>query len=257
MQFTALIASSIIAFAAAAPMPAPTDYSNVDLTKVDYSGVDWTKVDYSGVDWSKVDYSGVNWATVNYGAAPTKTASIAAPVATTKSSSSASSTSTSTASDGPFGFLSIRSGDINLHYQPLYVNSTLRVGGTPPASYSPAGVNVPTTTQAAFTVSNDQMALAVAVPGGQQMYVNADGTIGRTQPHSATIPDGASRIGFSIDTSFDLEYNSKAQFVACPVSGASAVYEVVVSEKTSRQDCTGISVRGTKLENYAGAFEWL
>lgn len=257
MQFTSIIAASIISFVAAAP--APVDWKTVDYSGVDYSKVDWNTVDYSGVDWKTVDYSGVNWNTVNYGGKATATPAPAAPSTTlTTSATATAAPSASSVPSGPYGFTSFHSGDINVHLQPIYANGTLRLGGTPPQSYTPAGVNVPQTSQLGINVAYNTAGLAVAVPGGQQLFVKSDGTIGYTQPHSANTGSGSVTTGFSLKSGRapSLLFNNKEQFLACPVTGAAGVYEVTVAEKTSRQDCTGVSLTGTLLKDYAGAFEW-
>lgn len=252
MQFTSLIAASIISFVAAAPAP-------VDWSTVDYSGVDWNTVDYSGIDWKTVDYSGINWSTVNYGGQTTATPAPTAPTSTLATSVTAAPSATaSSIPSGPYGFISIHSGDSNVHLQPIYAQGTLRLGGTAPQSYTPAGVDVPQTSQLGINVGFNTAGLSVAVPGGQQLYVKSDGTLGYTQPHSSFTGDGSVTTGFSLKSasSPNLMFNNKEQFLACPVSESAGVYEITVSEKTSRTDCTGISVFGTLLKDYAGAFEW-
>ncbi|OTA59230.1 hypothetical protein K449DRAFT_112216 [Hypoxylon sp. EC38] len=48
-----------------------------------------------------------------------------------------------------------------------------------------------------FIGGNDTLSLDVAVPGGQQVYVAADGSLSYTTAHSAALPEGAIATGFS------------------------------------------------------------
>lgn len=53
--------------------------------------------------------------------------------------------------------------------------------------------------------------LSVNVPGGQQLYVRSDGSIGYTQAHSASVPTGALRSGFKYTS---LGEHGRMEFVA-------------------------------------------
>jgi hypothetical protein len=282
MLFNAFIASSIIAFAAAAPAAQPVDWSKVDYSGVDYSKVDWNKVDYSNVDyskidwskvdysnvdyskidWNKVDYSQVDWAKVNYAAInPSQTtAGTPAPAAT---SAAPASTSSAPAVANAYNFISTRSGDLNVHLRPFYAKgSSIRIGGTAPTSQTPnvpALAGFPTTSTTTFIVANNQASLAVSVPGGQQVYVAADGKLSYTVPHSGNTGSGSTVTGFSVapaGSNVNLNFNGKNNFLACPVSGTAGEYEIYAAEKATRTDCTGISVLGSADANPPQAWQW-
>ena len=254
MHFTSIIASSIIAFAAAAPV-AQVDWSKVDYSGVDYSGIDWSKVDYSGVDWSKIDWSKVDYSSLN-------TASTQ-PSASATAASSPAATSSAAAVANAYNFISTRSGDSNVHLRPFYAKgSSIRIGGQAPTSQTPnvpALADFPTTTTTTFTVANNQASLAVSVPGGQQVYVAADGKLSYTVPHSGNTGTGSTRTGFSVAASgsnVNLNFNGKNNFLACPVSGSAGEYEIYAAEKATRTDCTGISVLGSANSNPPQAYQW-
>lgn len=264
MLFNSLIASSILAFVAAVPAPA-AEPQNIDWKTVSYN-VDWKTVDYSGIDWKTVsyDFSNVDWKTVNYGGAtPVPTTARATSTAKASPTSSAAQTSATAAPVGPYSFVTARSGS-PVHLLPIYPAGTLQIGSSSsPFSYTPpsvaaAGVSVPVTQAAQFNVGQGTAGLDVGVPGGQQLYVKSDGTIGYTQPHSGSIPSGASTREFSIQkgTGTDqLLFNGKAQFLACPLSGKSGQYEITVAEKTTRTDCTGVGIVGAITSGVA-AYQW-
>lgn len=69
------------------------------------------------------------------------------------------------------------------------------LGGSP-SFYCPTSVSsaCPNTTETIFAA--ELTALDVEVPGGQQVYVQANGALGFTQAHSASVPPGATIGGF-------------------------------------------------------------
>ncbi|CZR59928.1 uncharacterized protein PAC_09823 [Phialocephala subalpina] len=69
------------------------------------------------------------------------------------------------------------------------------LGGSP-GFYCPTSVGsaCPNTTETIFAA--ELTALDVEVPGGQQVYVQANGALGFTQAHSASVPVGATIGGF-------------------------------------------------------------
>ncbi|KAI1093052.1 hypothetical protein F5B19DRAFT_172771 [Rostrohypoxylon terebratum] len=52
-----------------------------------------------------------------------------------------------------------------------------------------------------FTGGNDTLYLDVAVPGGQQVYVAADGSLSYTVAHSGALPEGANATGWTREQS--------------------------------------------------------
>lgn len=92
------------------------------------------------------------------------------------------------------------------------------------------------------------------VPGGQQVYVTADGQFGYTIAHSASIPEGAVTEGFAYTPETDgapgqLTFNGFS-FVACPKDNA---YQVYVDSANTTDDC--VSFLGATF-NYTGSAAW-
>ncbi|CCG84221.1 protein of unknown function [Taphrina deformans PYCC 5710] len=255
MQFSALIAASILSFVAGSPIAAPAPQA----TSYDLSGIDWKTVNYN-VDWKTVDYSNVDWNTIDWNsvfgnkpAAATPTPAAGAPAAATTPTAAAATATASAASDSSFTLVSIHSGS-DLQYQPVHAsNQKLQIGGDPSNSISPGGVPVPVTNITSFHSGQDGLALNVASPGGQQVFVNADGILGFTTAHSGSVPVGATLKGFAVSDN-DLTFNGKQQFVACPV-GATGVYDLGVEEKVTQTGCTGVALRATN-GNTAAAWQW-
>lgn len=253
MQFSAFIASTILGFVAAspiaAPAPAPTSY--------DLSGVNWATVNYN-VDWKTVDYSHVDWNTIDWNSVFGNKAAAATPAAkadsTTLTTATATATAAPTSDSSTFTLVSIKSGS-DLQYSPVHASAQkLQLGGDLSTSTSPAGVPVPQTNVTSFTTgSQNGLSLNVVVPGGQQVFVNADGVLGYTTPHSGVLPTGAITTGFSLSNN-DLQFNGKQQFVACPV-GASGLYDIAVQEKVTQNSCVGIALRAT-TGTVAPAWQW-
>jgi hypothetical protein len=271
MQFSGILAATILAFVQAKPVP----QQGVDFSTIDYSGdgVDYSTIDYSndGVDYSTIDYSdnGVDYNTINYNriaasATTTSGVSTASASATSASTSSGSSPTTSASAgiDNAFTLMSLRSGDINLHFATIYAaHNRLQLGGSPPSSYTPSGIDVPETNITSFAVSSVGLSLRDVVPGGQQVFVDGNGTFGFTSPHSAFIPSGASTTGFSLSASSTaqnsnqyLQFNGENNFLAC--SNGDATYDLVAAALSKRANCTGISVLASNASNIAPAWEW-
>ena len=88
----------------------------------------------------------------------------------------------------------------------------------------------------------------VIVPGGQQAYVTADGQLGYTIAHSASLPEGSVRTPFlytpqaSEGTVGNLQFNAQG-FNACPTEAA-GVYQIyaVGAPAFVRTDCIGINI---------------
>jgi hypothetical protein len=189
--------------------------------------------------------------------------SASATAAASSAASSAAAASSAPAVANAYNFISTRSGDLKVHLRPIYAKgSSIRIGGTAPTSQTPnvpALAGFPTTTTTTFIVANDQASLAVSVPGGQQVYVAADGKLSYTVPHSGNTGTGSTRTGFSVASSgsnVNLKFNGTNNFLACPVSGTAGEYEIYAAEKATRTDCTGISVVGSANSNPPQAWQW-
>jgi hypothetical protein len=120
------------------------------------------------------------------------------------------------------------------------------LGGPGPSSYCPVeqvGSACPNGTSTVFAGGDTTLSLGVVVPGGQQVYVAADGALGYTQAHSAYVPAGAIREGFSLvapgaNGLGQLEFDTG--FVACP-AGEGQGYQVFgqVQGATFGSECLG------------------
>lgn len=98
-----------------------------------------------------------------------------------------------------FGVMSTRSAS-PLHFQQLTARGgKFFLGGGPPSSYCPpqVGENCPVGNTTVLAGGYGGLSLGVVVPGGQQVYVAPDGTLSYTQAHSAYVPTGSVRDGWS------------------------------------------------------------
>jgi len=115
--------------------------------------------------------------------------------------------------------------EINADSQALYL------GLASPGTYCPAPGTIPLSDCPAGneTVFEGLLSMDVEVPGGQLAYVAANGALGYTQAHSATIPPGAFTKGFSWthlfttsitgevgELDFKATASTKSGFLACP-----------------------------------------
>lgn len=108
------------------------------------------------------------------------------------------------------------------------------IGAGPPSSYCPAetigAANCPPGNETVFAGGDKTLSLGVVVPGGEQVYVAADGALSYTQAHSAYIPDGSVTDQFSITPGTNGNIlgtlNFETGFVACPVGGTGTGYQV-------------------------------
>lgn len=166
---------------------------------------------------------------------------------------------TSTPAPGPgyFGVISSRSAS-PIHLQPLTARGgKFYLGAGPPSSYCPAetigAANCPPGNTTVFAGGDKTLSLGVVVPGGQQVYVAADGALSYTTAHSAYIPAGSivdqfSKTAPSNGNSFGY-LNFETGFVACPVGGAGAGYQVYGQTQNfeASSDCLGFSALTCKL----------
>lgn len=112
--------------------------------------------------------------------------------------------------------------------------------------------------------------MAVAVPGGQQVYIDPEcGAVGYTQAHSAQMPEGAITKGFKYTPPKDgaaygyLGYKQRG-FLACSSTGNSTegpwqVYANLKSVDFDDDACLGFSalaVTGPKKGKQVGAWQY-
>ncbi|KAI0889235.1 uncharacterized protein GGS22DRAFT_68977 [Annulohypoxylon maeteangense] len=104
-------------------------------------------------------------------------------------------------------------------------------------------------TRTVFSGGNNTVFLDVAVPGGQQVYVDVDGSLSYTVPHSAYMPEGSNATGWSRSMSqafgapIILSNNNKF-WAICPVTEGlpkERTYQVFVGQ--SKEGCLNTEVR--------------
>ncbi|EME81441.1 uncharacterized protein MYCFIDRAFT_81493 [Pseudocercospora fijiensis CIRAD86] len=100
-----------------------------------------------------------------------------------------------------FTGVAIRSGS-DIQYAPIAASGTNFWLNKDTSTYTPDNIPVNTnaTTSTVFTSSldADTLALDVTVPGGQQVYVSADGALKYTVAHSGSTGEGSTLQGFGI-----------------------------------------------------------
>ncbi|KAK3078548.1 hypothetical protein LTS18_007237 [Coniosporium uncinatum] len=160
-----------------------------------------------------------------------------------------------------FGGMAVRSAS------PIHFNTVSANGGTfwlqkPTSTYCPEGIDGLTcpvgNNQTLFAGGEGTLALSVVVPGGQQVYIAPDGKLSFTQAHSAYIPTGSIRDGFSRDwrPAQNLGFLQWTNgFVACPANGTSGPYQIYGArdDVTLPENCLGFSMIAT---NSSGVGAW-
>ncbi|KAK6334208.1 hypothetical protein TWF696_002709 [Orbilia brochopaga] len=136
-----------------------------------------------------------------------------------------------------YSFLALRSAS-PIHFGSLEASGLKIWIGKETSSYCPnPPEQCPPGNTTAFLISKDSSytaAMDVAVPGGQQVYVDPSGALSYTQAHSASIPTGSFTVGFFLsnpdDTENHLAYFTHCEggFVACPIAPGQGPWQVFV-----------------------------
>ncbi|KAF3916170.1 hypothetical protein AA313_de0205518 [Arthrobotrys entomopaga] len=128
-----------------------------------------------------------------------------------------------------------------------------------------------TTGVTAFTVWHaSTISLDTQVPGGQQVYVTAEGVLTYTKPHSAAIPKGSLTKGFDIASGAPGFFvTAPGQWKACPIKKGKAPYQVFLEPfqkklqnkdvpSKNAKDCMNIFVgyRGASTKFGTSAYEY-
>ncbi|KHJ33546.1 hypothetical protein EV44_g0606 [Erysiphe necator] len=160
-----------------------------------------------------------------------------------------------------FVAVTTRSGDANVHLQPISANGQRFFIGKDTATYCPLS---DCSSYVNFTVflarpydANSGLGLYTNVAGGQAAFVTKEGELGYTQAHSGSSPSGSLNNPFQYtpgtdpDTTGTLSFNSKG-FVACPVADQADVYQIyaVGAPNFSKPDCIGV---GITTSTYTGS----
>ncbi|PYI03829.1 hypothetical protein BO78DRAFT_421273 [Aspergillus sclerotiicarbonarius CBS 121057] len=160
-----------------------------------------------------------------------------------------------------FGVMSARSGS-PIHLLPLNAAGGAFYLGGKTSSYCPLDSGCPAGTETTF--AGDGSALAVEVPGGQEVYVNPSGALSFTVPHSAYIPTGSSTGPFTYTPGKEGALGSWTfgkGFMACPDKDnkwqvfASSQNATVPSGNVS--DCLGFDAMAVKGNGSVAAWEYI
>ncbi|KAI5302814.1 hypothetical protein KEM56_000334 [Ascosphaera pollenicola] len=146
-----------------------------------------------------------------------------------------------------------------IHFQALHAYQEGIWIGQPTQSYCPAQVSgCRTVNETTFGVADGSTALNVEVPGGQQLYVSADGALKYTVPHSASIGDGSHAAALKIEAlndSVDKATLDGDDFLACPGKKGEEKYQVfsaaaknVKPPTGDKGDCLGFTAVAGKVD---------
>lgn len=138
-----------------------------------------------------------------------------------------------------FSGMSLRSAS-PIHFGAINANDREFWIGKDTSSSCPTEVvtDCPAGNSTVFSGGNDTLSLSTVVPGGQQVFVAADGSLSFTGPHSADQGEGSVATGFSTESGY-LTFGGSG-FAACPVGED---YQIFASSKlnTTATDCLGFS----------------
>lgn len=168
-----------------------------------------------------------------------------------------------------FVMVSTHSGNENVHLRSIAANGERFWLGLATATFCPSdvsGLDCSTLTNSITAVAGDagtatSLAMDGIVPGGQEVYVTADGQLGYTAAHANGVPVGAVATPFLYTPEAaagevgSLEFNA-AGFEACPDAEAGEdVYQVYAAgvEGFVRTDCISI---GVVTATYTGSPAW-
>lgn len=212
---------------------------------------------------------------------PTTTVHPTTTVKPTTTTTTTTSSSTSTSSSPPqptvsnFSVIAARSGS-PIHLQSVNANGQAFWIGKTTASYCPTppvpASSCPAGTVTAFGIfeQGQGASLDTAVPGGQQVYVQATGELGFTQAHSALVPAGAYRVGFSAtapganglgDFGFSIA-GKAAGWLACPATKGAFPYQIFADVPGLKvpsgnvDDCYGFDALTSNFAGGAAAWQY-
>lgn len=159
-----------------------------------------------------------------------------------------------------FGLISVRSAS-PIHYQTVSASGQALWLNKPTASYCPENVGdaCPAGNVTTFAGGDGSLSMGVVVPGGQQVYVEADtGRVKYTQAHSAAVPEDAIRTGWNLSEgeSFGNLANEKGGFIACPCEDDES-WKVFVALDGLKfdDDCLGFDALSSNSTS-AGAWQY-
>ncbi|KAI4730988.1 hypothetical protein E4T49_01407 [Aureobasidium sp. EXF-10728] len=155
-----------------------------------------------------------------------------------------------------FGGLAIHSGS-PIHLSTLNANGNAFWLNKETHSYCPNTTisSCPPGKYTYFTNGNNTLSLSVEVPGGQRVYVAADGSLGYTIPHgSVGGGQNVSYTGFSVkDSGIHLQYRD-SDWIAVPVGAAYKVF--AAAAENAPKNGTGFAFRVQSVDAAFGAWEY-
>jgi len=142
-----------------------------------------------------------------------------------------------------FSGLSLRSGS-DIQYATIDANGTYFKLSSGSSTYCPPGVSsIDCSAYASdvtrFVGGNNTLSLDTTVPGGQQVYVDRDGALRFTQPHSVAM-NGGSAEGFSFTAHGSELLFDGAGFAACSF-GTDDAKHVYSTKSGVSEDCEGFN----------------
>jgi hypothetical protein len=168
----------------------------------------------------------------------------------------------SAASAQYFGLTAARSAS-PIHYQGLTASGQSIWLGKDTAAYCPENIEAlggcPSGDYTTFAGGESTLGMGVVVPGGQQVYIAADGAVKYTIAHSAAIPEGAVVTGWSTaaGNGFGILSNENGGFIACPCEDEENVWQVYAALEGLEFDdaCLGFSALASNATD-AGAWQY-
>lgn len=141
-----------------------------------------------------------------------------------------------------FGGVAIASGS-DIQYDSVNANGTYFWLNRGTEVYTPSTATASDQKNTIFAGGNNTLSLDVSAPGGQQVYVDSDGLLRYTVPHSAYTGTGSKSTGFSVANNILKFENS--DFVACKLAqspdNAYEVYAAAANTNTG-SNCVGFEI---------------
>jgi hypothetical protein len=169
----------------------------------------------------------------------------------------------SAASAQYFGLTAARSAS-PIHYQTLTASGQSIWLNKATSAYCPENIEelgaCPSGDFTTFAGGENTLSMGVVVPGGQQVYIEADtGAVKYTIAHSAAIPEGAVQTGWSTaaGNGFGILSNSNGGFLACPCESEEGAWKVYAALEGLEFDdeCLGFSALASN-GTAAGAWQY-
>ncbi|KAI0421485.1 hypothetical protein F5X98DRAFT_328472 [Xylaria grammica] len=151
------------------------------------------------------------------------------------------------------------------------IKNTFETGHSGPSTYCPLKPESSCPNVAGTLVSKNMEAMAVQVPGGQQIYIQEDGQVKYTRPHSAYMPSGSITGGWyhkaagvseclataSLDVVNFSDGNGNGGLKLCPVRPGGSFRLYAQTAKFGESDCYNIEgLTLTKAASNIGSWQY-